>query len=93
MSCSINVFSSSRLSCITKSATYAGCLTSSMVMWGSVSGGEYCQQKRDGHYCKYVWICCWGVGSQNVPTVVKSDFYTTQATMIGHSTVPTECHA
>ena len=93
MSCSINIFGSSGLSCIRKSAMYAGHPTSSMAMWGSVWGGEYCRQKRDGHHCKYVWIRCWEVGSQNVATVVKSDLYTTPETVIGHSTAPTECRA
>ena len=93
MSCSIKVFSSSRLSCIRRYAMYAGCPTSSMAMWRSVSEGKYCQQKRDGHHRKYVWIQCWGVGSQNVATVVKSDLYTTLDTVIGHFTVLTECRA
>ena len=57
---------------------------------GKCLGGEYCQQKRDGHHCKYVWIQCWGVGSKSVATVVKSNLYTTPETVIGHFTVPTE---
>ena len=93
MSCSINVFGSSGLSCIRRYAMYAGCPTLPMAMWRSVSGGEYCQQKRDGHHRKYVWIQCLGVGSQNVATVVKSDPYTTLETVIGHFTVPTEHRA
>ena len=60
---------------------------------GKCLGGEYCWQKRDGHHRKYVWIRCWGVGSQNVATVVRSDLYTTPETVIGHSTAPTKCRA
>ena len=93
ISCSSNAFGSSGLSCIRRYAIYAGHPTLPMAMWRSVLGGEYCQQKRDGHHCKYIWIQCWGVGSQNVATVVKSDPYTTPETVIGHFTVLTEHHA
>ena len=93
MSCSINAFGSSGLSCIRRYAIYAGRPTLPMAMWRSVSGGEYCQQKRDGHCHKYVWIQCWGVGSQSVATVVKSNPYTTPETVIWHFTVLTKHHA
>ena len=93
MSCSINAFSSSGPSCIRRYAIYAKHPTLLMAMWRSASGGEYCQQKRNGHCHKYIQIQCWGVGSQSVATVVKSDPYTTPEAVIGHFTVLTECRA